>query len=151
VAGDVARVMARSVGNQHPSAAFDHALAILTHTSGAISHVEGSWAYPPPTFRTQFEIAGSMGLILHDSDATAAIRAFRHQQPAGNAPDVPLPSSPLLEDPYTTEIKTFYEHLAHGAPVPVTAEDGLAALQIALAAIESAQTGRVVEIGRQAP
>jgi len=32
------------------------------------------------------------------------------------------------------------------APVRVSAADGLAAIQIALAAIESAQTGRPVEI-----
>ncbi len=147
LAGDVVRVMAKSVGQQHPGAPFDHALAILTHTSGAISHVEGSWAYPPPTFRTQFEIAGTQGLILHDSDASTAVRIFRQPVPAADTPDVPVPSSPLLEDPYTTQIKAFYAALANDVPLPVTAEDGLKALEIALAAMESARTGEVVEVG----
>ncbi len=149
LAGDVVRVMARRVGHQQPSAPFDHALAILTHANGAISHVEGSWAYPPPTFRTQFEIAGSLGLILHDSDGTAAVRTFRHQQPTADAPDVPVPNNPLLEDPYTTQIKAFYAALAHDAPLAVTADDGLKALEIALAAMESARTGRVIGIRDQ--
>ncbi len=147
LAGDVVRVMARSVGYRQPGAPFDHALAILTHANGAISHVEGSWAYPPPTFRTQFEIAGSQGLILHDSDTAAAIRTFRQPLPAAGTPDVPVPSSPLLEDPYTTQIKAFYAALVHDAPLPVTAEDGLKALEIALAALESARTGDVVGLG----
>jgi predicted dehydrogenase len=146
LAGDVVRIMARSVGQQHPGARFDHALAILTHANGAISHVEGSWAYPPPTFRTQFEIAGSQGLILHDSEATAAVRTFR-QSPAVDSPDVPVPNNPLLEDPYTTQIKAFYAALAYDTPLPVTAEDGLKALEIALAAMVSAQTGAVVGVG----
>ena len=47
-----------------------------------------------------------------------------------------MPASPLRESPYTTEIKEFYAALAHDGPVRVTAEDGLAALQIALAAAE---------------
>jgi predicted dehydrogenase len=61
-------------------------------------------------------------------------------------PDVPLPSSPLSEDPYTTQIKAFYACLANGSAVPVTGADGLAAMQIALAAIESAETGRPVQL-----
>ena len=55
-----------------------------------------------------------------------------------------LPSSPVRESPYTTEIKEFYAALTAGAPVRVTAEDGLAAVQIALAAAESARTGQAV-------
>ena len=54
---------------------------------------------------------------------------------------VPLPSSPLSESPYTTQIKSFYNALVYDTPVPVSAIDGLAALQISLAAIESARQG----------
>ncbi len=145
VGGEVTTVFAKSIRTQNPAAASDHGLAILTHASGALTHVEGSWAYPPPTFRTQFEIAGSGGLLLHDSEGTAPITVRRHGAP-GESSDVPLPSSPLLEDPYTTEIKAFYDAVRYDKPVPVTAGDGLTALQIALAAIESAQSGRPVHL-----
>ena len=43
-------------------------------------------------------------------------------------------------------IKEFYAALTGDAPVRVTAEDGLAALQIALAAAESARSGRPVAL-----
>ena len=145
VAGEAESVFAKNISSRHPEAPVDYGLAIIKHRSGAISHVEGSWAYPPPLFRTRFEIAGSDGFLEFDSGRTAAIGLHLHQQES-DAPDVPLPSSPLSESPYTTQIKAFYNALANGAPVPVSAADGLAALQLSLAAIESAQTGRAVTL-----
>ena len=48
----------------------------------------------------------------------------------------------MSESPYTTQIKAFYQALVDDtAPLPVSAADGLAAVQIALAAVESAQQG----------
>ncbi len=144
-AGDVTTVYAKKISSQHPDAKVDHGLAILTHRSGAISHIEGSWAYPPPLFRTRFEIAGSNGLIQFDSSSTAAIGLHLHQTDE-EIPDVPLPRSPLAEDPYTTQIKAFYASLVGETAVPITGADGLAALQIALAAVESAQTGQPIAL-----
>jgi predicted dehydrogenase len=146
IAGDVQSVFAKRVSSSHPEAMVDHGLAILTHRSGAISHVTGSWAYPPPQFHTGFEIAGSRGLITFDSDGTAPIRIDLHKEASGEAPDVPLPASPLSESPYATQIKEFYSALVHDTPTRVSAEDGLAALQIALAAIESTRTGAAVSL-----
>jgi predicted dehydrogenase len=145
VAGEVTRVYARSLRYTHPAAGVDHALVILTHAGGALTHVEGSWAYPP-TFATAFEIAGSEGLLTFDAETSAPIKFLRHKPADQTIPEVPLPSNPLRESQYVTEIKAFYQAIAADAPVRVSDTDGLAALQIALAAIESAQTGRAVEI-----
>jgi predicted dehydrogenase len=136
----------RKISSSHPGSGIDHGLAILQHKGGAISHVEGSWAYPPPLFRTRFEIAGSNGLIQQDSDVTASIGLHMHKIEDEDIPDVALPGSPLDEDPYTTQIKAFHDCIANDLPVPVTGADGLAALQIALAAIESAETGKPVKL-----
>ncbi len=143
VAGEVESVFAKNITSSQPDAPVDYGLVIMKHQSGAISHVEGSWAYPPPMFRTRFEIATSDGWLEFDSGKTAAIGLHLHQDKT-DAPDVPLPSSPMTESPYTTQIKAFYNALTQDAPVPVTAVDGLAAVQIALAAIESTQTGKAV-------
>jgi len=146
VAGEVETVYAKKISSSHPGAAVDHGLVILKHRNGTISHVEGSWAYPPPLFRTRFEIAGSNGLIQFDSGDTAAIKQHIHTVSEEAIPDVPLPGSPLSEDPYTTQIKSFYDCLANDAPIPISGADGLAALQIALAAIESADKGQPVDL-----
>lgn len=143
VAGDVESVYAQSVTGKDPSAPLDYALVTLKHRNGALSNVEGSWAYPPPLFRTALEIAGSEGLIEHPTGSSTPLEIYFHKKPDAQA-DIAVPTSPLLEDPYTAEIRHFVEVLEHGAAPRVTAEDALAALAIGMAAIESAQTGQPV-------
>jgi len=143
LAGEVESVMAKKVSALHQNSPVDYGLVILKHRNGTISNIAGAWAYPPPVFRTGFEISGDSGMIEFDSDATAPIRNLVIRQP-GEAPDVGLPSSPVQESPYTTEIKEFYAAIKGEQVARVTAEDGLAAVQIAQAAIESARTGKAV-------
>jgi predicted dehydrogenase len=150
VAGEVVAVHCRSVAAERPELGVDHAYAILTHESGAISHVTGSWAYAAPTFRTSLEIAGSRGLVEHDSSVAPPIVAYLQPGGANAAGAVGLPGSPLAEDPYRLELREFRDAIEHGTATRVTARDGIEALRIALAAAESARTGRVVRLGRAA-
>ena len=145
IAGQVETVSARRVTEAHPEAPIDYGLVILSHRSGALSHIAGAWAYPPPTFRTHLEIAGDRGLIEFDSDSTTPIQNLILKS-GGDAPDVALPSSPVSESPYTTQIKEFYSALADGKPARVSATDGLIAVQIAEAAIQSARSGQPVAL-----
>jgi predicted dehydrogenase len=145
VAGDVSSVFAKDLGGVHPDAPIDFGLAILKHKNGALTHVVGAWAYPPPNFRTGIEIAGDAGLIEWKSADTAPLETFLHQR-EGSAPDVGLPSSPLRTSPFTAELQEFYDAIAYDRPTRVTAADGLAALEISLAAIESAQTNMPITL-----
>src|SRR5215213_1532894 len=146
VAGDVESVSARRVTQLHPDAPVDYGVVVLRHRSGTLSHIAGAWAYPPPTFRTHLEIAGDRGLIEFDSDGTAPIQNLILRTGGADAPDVALPSSPVSESPYTAQLKEFYRALAEGAEPRVSATDGLVAVQIAEAALESAYTGQSVEL-----
>lgn len=141
MAGPVTKVLARSRAALRPGSGPDHCLAVLTHEQGAITHVEASWAYPPPVFRTRFEVAGTTGVLDHDSDRDAPVRmvtASRHDHA-----DVPIPGSPLAESPYTTQLRHVLAVLRGQAEPVVRAEDGLAALLVAEAAERSLTTGRV--------
>jgi len=148
VGGDVTRVFARHVGDRATGLTGDYALVTLRHASGALSHVEGGWAYPKPLFRTALEIAGSGGLIEHPASRPSPVGVYLHQASAGAGPDIAVPGSPLLpdDDPYQVEIAHFYDVLMARAEPRVTGRDALAAVRIALAAIESAQTGRPVAL-----
>lgn len=146
VGGDVESVFAKNVHSKHPNAAGDYGLAILKHKNGALSHIEGGWAYPKPMFRTALEIAGSEGLIEHPADSATPLKTYWQKRADGNEPDIAVPGSPLAEDPYTTQIKHFYEVLVNNIPMRVTPQEGLAAVQISLAAMQSAQTGRRVTL-----
>ena len=140
VAGEVASVFAKI------NPAGDYALAVLRHHGGALSHVTGAWAYPQQLLRTRLELAGDRGLIEHDSSASAPIESLLAAQELSPLPAVGVPASPLRENPYQLEINEFYNTLAHGAPARVTAHDGLRAVELAHAAIESARTGRAVDV-----
>jgi predicted dehydrogenase len=143
IAGDVESVFAKKVTTTNPNALVDYGLAILKHRNGALTHIVGSWAYPPPTFRTRVEIAGDGGLIEFDSADTAPIINLV-AKPSSDSPDVGLPSSPVAESPYTTQIKEFYSVLLGEKSPRIEAKDGMAAVQISEAAIQSAATGKAV-------
>ncbi|MCL1587268.1 MAG: Gfo/Idh/MocA family oxidoreductase [Actinomycetia bacterium] len=137
VAGDVERVYARSAGGG------DHVLATLSHTNGAISHIQASWAYPMGSFRAAFEIAGSDGLIQRH----VAVPFEASVEASDDVSDVPQPPSSSTESPYITEIRHFSSVL-HGSGEPrVTADDGARAVAICDGIAESLMTNRAVEVG----
>src|SRR6266540_4283330 len=137
--GDVVRVFAR--GMTFRGLGVDHALITLRFASGAIGHIEGSWAFPAGNFRTSIELAGTEGLLVHDSDDAQPLDVRYHsgEAPAG-APVIGHPA-PLDDDPYYQEFQHFLDALDSGAAFLVKPHDALAALRVALAAIESQRTG----------
>lgn len=141
VAGPVESVYARSVRSREPDAPGDYCLALLRHSNGAISHIEGAWAYPQPLFRTSLEIAGSDGLIEQPVDSAIPLGLHLAQQDAA-AVDIAAPTSPLAEDPFVTQMRHMYAVLAEGAEPRCSAAEASNALRIALAARASARSGR---------
>lgn len=117
----------------------DYALVTLRFATGAVAHATGSWAHPSPT-RMTFEVAGDSGLLEWDSERTAPLtllHADTHTQESPLAPD---------DDPYLSELRAFADALRTGQPAPVSVEDGREAVRIALAALESLETGHAVAL-----
>lgn len=115
----------------------DYALTTLTFDSGAVAHVESTWM-DPGGFRTTYEVSGSEGLIEFDSRTSAVVRTHRVGETKLEA------SRNVEDDPYYKELSAFLNSVQTGSPVPVTGEDGMAALALSLAALESAKSGSVV-------
>lgn len=141
--GEVERVFAKSTGSKTlPDS--DFALVTLRFASGVIAHVESSWS-DPGGFRVAFEIAGDAGLLecnFNQPMATPFRKALRDTQ--AQKVGVALPESPTSTDPYFLELAHFLNCLESGATPSITPQDGRAAVQIALAALESAQSGKPV-------
>lgn len=136
--GDVESVTSRSVRARHPdSTAFvgDYALTTIAFQNGCLAHVESTWM-DPSGFRVSVEVAGSAGLLEFDSRQTATIRT--HTEGTSRA-EAPMASS---DDPYFLMLSELVRALETGQPVPISVTDGIKAMSVALAAIESAQTGR---------
>lgn len=148
LAGEVISVYAKNIANRFADVPADYALAILTHASGAITHVEGGWIYPAPMFRTSLEIAGSHGLIEHPAASSTPLGFYLHKT-SEDMPTIAVPTSPLSEDPYSVQIRHFYNVLSgHDDQERITAEDGFEAVCIAQAAIESARSGKPVKVAQ---
>ncbi|MBI9094419.1 MAG: Gfo/Idh/MocA family oxidoreductase [Sphaerochaeta sp.] len=143
--GKVERVYAKNLGEHLPDQR--HCLCILRLANGAMAHVEGSWALPKGSeFRTTYEIVGTEGQLCYDSTHDAPIKTeisndlshpVHHENPMYGG-----------MNPYEAELRAFYDTVIHGNPLQVTGEQALEALEVALAAVESARTGESVTLGR---
>ncbi|GIV20111.1 MAG: dehydrogenase [Armatimonadota bacterium] len=142
--GEVERVFAKALTFKKINYV-DYALITLRLKSGAIAHVEANWA-DPSGFKVDFEIAGDAGMIAFDSRFAMPLTVAK-QEAGGGGGGVAVPESPLAEDPYMLEIKHFVDSVQAGQQPSITAEDGMKAVEIALAAIESARTGKVIRLG----
>jgi predicted dehydrogenase len=140
--GPVERVRAQCRGDLMPL--LDYGLVSLRFASGVIAHVEGSWA-DTGAFRTSFEIAGSEGLLSHDSTANVTF-TFQKRQQEGGAAGVQRPSAPWTKSPYLLEDEHFVECLNTGAQPMVTVEDAFEAVRLGLACLDSSATGKVVRL-----
>jgi len=84
---------------------------------------------------TRAEIIGTEGQALADWTAGIVRRISR-----GNKTDYPCPPRATLVD----LLRDFCQAIRTGSPMPITAEDGLRAVEIAEACYQSAQTGKPV-------
>ncbi|WP_168207446.1 ROK family protein [Microlunatus elymi] len=144
-AGEVRTAFARKSRVGEGKDAVINAQVILTHDSGAISYVGGTWARPGTTFRTTFEIAGTAGILRHDSTQYRPVVVDLGQAKADEEGTGLLPAVHGVS-PFATEIAEIAAAFTGGPSPRVTAEDGYAAILIAEAAIASLQTGEPVDV-----
>lgn len=138
IAGDVTTVYAKLVRYGDGLAT---GYAVLTHASGALTHVQGGWGPPHTVFETAFTLSGTAGRLQHSSTARPALRwdaPILNQGPGGGL----LPPIDEQHSPFTLELAEFAAAITSGTTPRVTASDSLAALNIALAADRSATTGQ---------
>ena len=137
ICGDVSAVYAKVVSQGRQATAY----AVLTHKNGALSQVTGSWGPPHTVFSTSFTISGSGGQLHHSSLEREVLRWDAPAVSDGGGELLPVDFAP----PFITELGEFATAFVGGAAPRVTAEDSLAALDIALAAAASAASGQPVD------
>lgn len=142
VSGEVTEVYAtRTRETADDGSPLTVAQAVLTHEGGAISHVRGVWGPPATTFRTAFHVAGDRGVLRYDTREEESLVLDLDTAQRGGAM---LPDLSLVESPYLTELRDFAQAIAGGPAPRVTAHDGVVAVGLALAALESIDRGTPV-------
>lgn len=126
----------------------DYAHATLVFENGAVAALESHWGYPG-SFRTAAEIAGSTGILRADSMKSSSLTVMKSGDGGEAGRRVEVPQSPSFQNPYEQEIAHFIDCIRTGREAIVTARDAAKALEIARAAVESAQSGKAVFIGQR--
>lgn len=116
--------------------------AVLEHRDGAISHCRGFWGPPGTRFRTTFSLSGTGGRLDHDSALHPVLawdEVARSAEAEGNGF---LPEVAAEDSPYVAEILDAVRSRAAGRAPGVSPADGVAAVAVAEAALQSIAEGR---------
>lgn len=135
VAGPVATAFGRVA-----SGGAGHAIAILRHESGALSHIEASWANPDQRFDTAGEIAGTRGLLRFSSETSRTMSVRLRAEP--EAQSTGLGDIALRSNPFEAQAAEFLAAVWSGGAQRSTPRDGLAAVALAEAVRRSIFSGR---------
>ncbi len=141
--GSAERIYAKGLyGRGYPF--LDYALLTIRFASGAIAHVESSWA-ETGGFRTHGEIAGDQGLLTYDSDEAAPFALALHE-PEPAAPGVEVPTAYTAVSPYVLQLERCARCIRGDAQPMTTPQQALATLRLSLAALESVETGQPITL-----
>jgi predicted dehydrogenase len=144
--GNVKQVYAQTCRSRRQGP-LDYALLNLQLESGAIAHLEGSWAHPVGSFRQTVEVAGSEGLLHYDS---AEAQSFKwhvtEEVHEGVRSRISIPEMDPENDPYFLEISHFVESSLTNRPVDIPWQEAMKACEVAFAAAESAEQGVPVDL-----
>jgi myo-inositol 2-dehydrogenase/D-chiro-inositol 1-dehydrogenase len=113
---------------------------VLTHASGAQSHLQATWGAPGVPFRTRVQIIGTHGELSHDESSASLADAV----PDAAARHLP-PTSPA-DSPYALQIADFVAAIRDGRDARVSGADGVAAIAVVEAAYASIASGAPVAL-----
>jgi predicted dehydrogenase len=141
--GDVERLFAHGLTYTPAQPKRDYAIASVRFRNGVIAHIESSWAHS--THRTAFEITGQKGLISYNSEKAATLTIERNVALTDNL-DRParVYTKPAVIGPHYRETRHFIHCLKTGEPVLIDGNDGVRAITLANAALDSMRTGKPV-------
>jgi predicted dehydrogenase len=139
---DVERVYAetlRGVSTEHE----DMLWGVLRYRSGAIGVLDVNWLTPLKV--RQLAVLGEKGLLQADY-ISQEVRFYPKGDEGGLPGSSPQQVRVESKEPLRVELEAFVDAVRRGARPPVTAEDGLAALEIASLLAQSAREGRPLSV-----
>lgn len=124
--------------DRSPYAVEDETFTTIRFENGVIACAHIGWCIPeghPTGFDFKLDITGTKGLLNLDM-----VRQGVEKHVAGQT------SFPPMASPLIAEDRSFVEAVLYDKEVPVTGEDGLRAVEMTLAALESIKTGKPVNL-----
>ncbi|MBT2502269.1 Gfo/Idh/MocA family protein [Curtobacterium sp. ISL-83] len=143
IAGPVTRVSARSSAVTDRDGRVEAAHVLLTHRDGAISEIAGVWGPPHLRFTTEFSVTGTGGRLEHSSARERPVCA--DLPPAAGSGGF-VPETDPDNDPYFLQLQELADAIRTGSTPRVGPWDGVEAVRIGNAAIESVDLGVPVDL-----
>jgi myo-inositol 2-dehydrogenase/D-chiro-inositol 1-dehydrogenase len=123
---------------------FDTVMVQLRTASGKQCHInccrEAVYGYDQ-----RMEVSGSKGMLLQENLRPSTIRRWTKETTDAREPLLNFFLERYVEA-YKAELEAFVEALNSKSPLPTSVQDGLKALRLADAALESALTGKAVKV-----
>jgi UDP-N-acetylglucosamine 3-dehydrogenase len=139
--GEVKQIYAKSL-NHSQQGNLDYALINIEMKSGALAHLEGSWAHPVGSFHQTIEICGSKGLLHYDNLSSKNFDWVSTVETKDKLKSrIYLPESGDNSDPYSSEVSHFVECVRNRRSPVVSIQDALKSCEIAFLAMDSARRG----------
>jgi len=123
---------------------WDTVVITLKSFSGVLATIEASWAEPDLPYQT----GSNAGMIIYGEDGT--LRIDPSKQPIDKITELNGPE-PAFEEIdqlpwFVDQVSTFAKNVLYNQRVSVNITEGISALRLARAALESLQTGQVIHI-----
>jgi myo-inositol 2-dehydrogenase/D-chiro-inositol 1-dehydrogenase len=140
---EIEKVSSWVYGGRADLPAFDnHAQIVLGLKGGRSGIINASWASHLPMCSRG--VIGTRGTAAICGDGFFDFMNYRIKSEALNYEQIIRVNDPFDAESYYTENKHFIECIKNGNPPDITAENGLEALKVSLAILESAKTGKTV-------
>ncbi|MCK4323922.1 MAG: Gfo/Idh/MocA family oxidoreductase [Armatimonadetes bacterium] len=122
----------------------DCGLLSIEFGDGCIAALDCSWSRPP-----HYPVWGDATMTIIGERGNVAVDLFREHLDYYNNDDQSYTWAAYGESPDHSLISAFVHSVRSGEPVPATGEDGLRAVEVALAAYESVEQGGPVSLPLQ--
>ncbi|MGI2292994.1 Gfo/Idh/MocA family protein [Paenibacillus sp. GXUN7292] len=129
-----------------------YALVTIKFTNGTLANLEALWGYAGP-LTYSCRISGKKGVIRFNSESSSSIRMIKDVEKekvsgadSGSAAEAVRLQSPLLRDPYQTQLEHFIACIKDGTEPVISEYDAYNALLLSLAANHSAEIGQPVKL-----
>jgi predicted dehydrogenase len=140
--GGAERVFAQGLTYTPHQPKRDFAVASVRYRNGVIAHVESSWSHA--NHRTAIEVAGQYGLISFDSERAASLTIERNIALTENLDRPKRIYARPGTGPHLRELRHFIQCLKTGEPVRITGSDGVRAIALCNAVLDSMRTGQPI-------
>ncbi|MBI3947566.1 MAG: Gfo/Idh/MocA family oxidoreductase [Armatimonadetes bacterium] len=122
----------------------DNSSVLLGMRSGASAVIHASWSSHLET--NSRGVVGTLGTAMVEGPGLWESRYFRLKTAAMPEEWITVLNDPLDQSSYTAENEHFIECLERGSPPSVSGADGLRALRVSHAILESSRTGCVIAV-----